>query len=462
MIPRSRGRAILVHMAGPVRSGLLGSVGLGVMALACQATVDFGGAGDPLPDPTPTPWLDPGDGRDGDLTVSSVVSQDGCRKLIAAATTSGEIAATAGIFQIGDRVLLHQVREDDRAVSGDATALGEVGLAGAWEIARLTALDVGSTVKVQFDRALSSSYGSAGMKRAQICAIPEYHRLTIGSNGVLRASAWNGEFGGLLVLSVQEELFVAGSIRADGAGFRGGKRTGGTNASNVTGLDYLFASGNGGGKGEGLDPYSYDTAGRGNRGNAGGGGNASNGGGGGGGNGGSGGFGGYAFSVLDPSTRGGPGAAVAVTGTAYRLFFGAGGGAGSENNSVGTAGAAGGGVVFVVAGRLAGNGYLSANGASAADAANDGAGGGGAGGTIAVWTYDASAFSGQFRANGGNGGGCVSNHGPGGGGGAGRVHAPKVGDAVPAALSAGVAGTAAGDVRGATGGGVAAATESSL
>jgi hypothetical protein len=113
--------------------------------------------------------------------------------------------------------------------------------------------------------------------------------------------------------------------------------------------------------------------------------------------------------------------------------MGGGGGAATTNNGTGSpgsgfasSGAAGGGMVFVRAGEIAGSGTINADGASAnSTVLNDGTGGGGAGGSVLVTSL--RSVGGQsltISADGGNGGsntGTGVAHGPGGGGGGGVV-----------------------------------------
>lgn len=113
---------------------------------------------------------------------------------------------------------------------------------------------------------------------------------------------------------------------------------------------------------------------------------------------------------------------------ANRVFFGGGGGAGANNpaNDAGTAGAPGGGAIFIDAGTLAGTGAIIANGNTAANTTgghNDAPGGGGAGGSMIVRAGSGSV--GSMQANGGNGGNQLitgaESEGPGGGGGGGMI-----------------------------------------
>lgn len=193
-------------------------------------------------------------------------------------------------------------------------------------------------------------------------------------------------------------------------------------------------------------------------GNAGGGGtdgrpadNAENSGGGGGANSGAGGIGGNSWNSNE--SFGGRGGVVTSPALTNRLTLGGGGGSGSTNNDyrLDTSGGAGGGLIFVKAGTVAGSGSLVANGqagrsvpAKGGDCpANgsgncDGGGGGGAGGGIVVLASSGSVASAQVQGGqGGNINGTI--HGPGGGGGGGYV-VTSSGVATTNVLTGGAAG----------------------
>jgi uncharacterized repeat protein (TIGR01451 family) len=206
---------------------------------------------------------------------------------------------------------------------------------------------------------------------------------------------------------------------------------------------------------EGLPNGSFA---RGAPGNAGGGGtdgdppaNDKNSGGGAGGNGGTGGLGGYgwnSFTALN-STDGGFGGAAFPANTSA-LVMGGGGGAGTTNNGsffisnankgadcgttctgIFSSGGAGGGIVIVHTGSVAGSGTITSNGQSTLSTLNDSTGGGGAGGSI-IFFANAGTLAGlTANANGGNGGTAWQiqapgafpgqRHGSGGGGGGGVI-----------------------------------------
>lgn len=139
---------------------------------------------------------------------------------------------------------------------------------------------------------------------------------------------------------------------------------------------------------------------------------------------------------------GGRPVANSVGGANARLFVGGGGGAGDGDNDAAGPGGKGGGLVFLIAGSVAGTGSILANGGNGGDVDvavgdwSDAAGGGGGGGTIVVSATTISAIA--IAADGGRGGnhaGGQTNEaeGPGGGGGGGYV---AVTDASAASISA--------------------------
>ena len=221
-------------------------------------------------------------------------------------------------------------------------------------------------------------------------------------------------------------------------------------------------------------PFAYQDLGAGNvgyaagsflargaPGNAGGGGTQHNAGGGGGSNVGQGGVGGNTFAFYSATNTGacvtlttgffgcgGDGARPmgglgggTLAASINTLIFGGGGGAGDINNACDAptlpqaAGGNGGGLIFIRAGTISGNGTLLANGQNALPGGRDAAGGGGAGGTVVVLT-NTNAPTLTIQANGGEGGNTAysgsggvpvnalragETQGPGGGGGGGAV-----------------------------------------
>jgi uncharacterized repeat protein (TIGR01451 family) len=432
-------------------------------------------------------------GRDGSPTITTSPNTyypATNAQTVATGATSLSLDAAVGATPIaaGDLLLVIQMQGADIESSNtDAYGDGVAGglatgsltnanfLAGQYEyVVAATALPLGGGA-LTLTTGLKKSYqnanatGTTGQRRFQVVRIPQYQNLTI--SGTVAPVAWNGSVGGILALDVTGQLaFASGAkIDASGLGFRGGagQRLLGA-SSGYTGTDYRAAAAAPGTtigahamKGEGtvgtpryvnsgtalldtgFDGYPGGSAGRGAPGNAGGGGdtsspldNTQNSGGGGGANGARGGRGGNAWQS-NAVVGGELGSPFSVPSTS-RLILGGGGGAGVTNDGTGTgptlgyasSGAAGGGIVLVRTGSVAGVGTILANGASANNTVqNDGSGGGGAGGAILVTANNTASLSSlTLAANGGNGGtntGTNINgsevHGPGGGGGGGIV-----------------------------------------
>lgn len=335
-----------------------------------------------------------------------------------------------GLFAVGDRVLLIQmqgasINESDDDAFGDVLAYDG---AGNYELARVCDIVGGSLVLE--NELINSDYTTAGL---QLITVPEYEDAVVTAE--LTGEAWDGTTGGVVALSVTNDLTLDAPINMDGKGFRGGAFE--NNASNCSFIipvfSYFYATPTDGGgrKGESVAPFiNAKEYGRGAQAGGGGGGNDHNSGGGGGANAGAGGVGGESISPSLFACSGrfpGEGGKVPTL-TADRFFLGSGGGAGDGNNFVGTSGGNGGGIVLIFAGSLTvgASASISANGIAAANTTGgDGGGGGGAGGSIYL---EAGSVSGTpvLSASGGKGAdvdnsGTDRCFGPGGGGGGGLI-----------------------------------------
>lgn len=324
----------------------------------------------------------------------------------------------------------------------------------------------------------TGSFVTQGQRTYQVIRVPQYASATLSSG--LTAMGWNGATGGVLAIDVSSQLTLGGTVAVDALGFRGGGGrilTGGTG----TATDYvtLATDATNGSKGEGIagtpryvvssvtaltqtptntgiEGYPNGSYSRGAPGNAGGGAtdadppaNDQNSGGGGGGNGGPGGQGGFGWNSA--GIVGGFGGS-SFPGTSSAMIMGGGGGAGTTNNGtwwsdatqtgnhdcganctgIYSSGAAGGGIVIMHAGAVAGTGTITANGSTALDAENDGGGGGGSGGSIRVLASSGGLGGLTVIATGGGGGDTWpaqapgtpfpgNRHGTGGGGGGGAL-----------------------------------------
>lgn len=336
------------------------------------------------------------------------------------------LSNAAGFFT-GDKVLIVQMKgavinETNTSSFGNIQNLGK---AGTYEVASVRSVQ-GNEVFLNF--ALENLYDPTG--KIQLVRVPRFQSAVV--TDTLTALAWNGEYGGVLVIEVSGLLELKAPVHANGMGFRGALRNvQPSDCSFITiadGFHYGLNNWRGSPKGEGIaGSVLGKEQGRGALANGGGGGNDHNSGGGGGANAGAGGgggeqnVGGFGCDGYFPGIGG-----KSLASFSDRMFMGGGGGSGHVNNiGAGSAGANGGGIVIIIASELKTNGFqISANGNMPLLANGDGAGGGGGGGTVFlnVQTARDEIF---VHAKGGNGG-LVNNssdrcYGAGGGGGGGCI-----------------------------------------
>ena len=160
-----------------------------------------------------------------------------------------------GFFAVGDEVLLIQMQgadilESNLSTFGDVSSMGG---AGSYELA--TVCDVAGSTVILENNLVNADYDPAG--QLQLITVPEYTDATV--NAELTGQAWNGTSGGVLALSVTNELTLDAPINMDGKGFRGGDFE---NAiSNCTWIipvnNYFYDTPNDGGgkKGESIAAY---------------------------------------------------------------------------------------------------------------------------------------------------------------------------------------------------------------
>ena len=376
----------------------------------------------------------------------------------------------------GDRVLIIQMKgatisSTDNSSFGNVTSIGN---AGKYEFSSICGF-LNNTIVLS--NHLLHSYDVSGV---QVVKVPVFTDVTV--NGTLRATEWDpvSETGGVIAFEASGTVTLNASISADSAGFKGGGLFVNTTdrCGEETAYYYSQAQSSGtnlGGspKGEGIAYYiSNREYGRGRQSNGGGGANVDNTGGGGGSNYGTGGNGGeksnsffcsantVGLGGITLNSFGYP-ASVTATSTNNKIFLGGGGGSGEMNNiysgttGAGTPGGDGGGIVFIKASTLIGNGYtISANGAQGVnpvlpvktEAAGDGGGGGGAGGVVLL---NVNNFSGSLTvqargANGSNAGFQDQCPGPGGGGGGGVIWSSGT---LPGTVTTNVSGGASGIIK---------------
>lgn len=260
-----------------------------------------------------------------------------------------------------------------------------------------------------YDRVRPDNYAAHGGKGEGTAGTPDQVLAVFSAPGVLLTSGSTSSNGSVTNATVSSQSIATNTTTylspQSPRSYSGGSR----------------AAGSPGNAGGGADDAAPST-------------NTENSGGGGGANFGAGGVGGFSFlSAQNVGGRGGNAAALSIN---NKLTMGGGGGSASGNNGYGLdmSGGAGGGVIFIKAGTVAGTGALVANGQAGRSIpslpggkcpANTylgcvGAGGGGAGGAIVVLASSGTIASAQ--AAGGEGGDINGNtHGPGGGGGGGLI-----------------------------------------
>ncbi len=363
-----------------------------------------------------------------------------------------------GALDVNSKVLIIQMKgasivTTNNSSFGDTTSLLE---AGDYEIGTVCYI-IGDSVFLFHE--LLNSYNTATGK-VQLVQFAEYYSAIV--TDTIKAQAWDNTAGtgGVIAISVDEDLVLNAPVSADSAGYRGGayRLSGNTCSNTFPSNNYYYNASStspqqsGAYKGEGVhDIASNMTGGRGAPANGGGGGNNHNNGGGGGANLAAGGAGGGNSSTVGclNDYHGHAGKALSSW-NGEKIFPGGGGGAGHSNASftVSYGGGHGGGIVFIHANTITGNGHaISANGKQGGPAVSDGASGGGAGGTIIMDILTGYTGSLSIQARGGNGGnendGGNSGrcYGAGGGGGGGVIYFTGT---LPGGITTNVTGGAAG------------------
>lgn len=349
--------------------------------------------------------------------------------------TLSNVNQTYHTFAAGEQVVVVQMKD---AVIGTNTSnnssfgtISAIASAGFFEEATINTIS-GTTMTL--NASLTKTYNTATNGSVQVVS---FNLLSSGNytlTSAVTAIPWDGNVGGVLAFQVGGTLTLSNSASTDGLGFRGGSASSGYESSceptvyDNTSSNYAY-------KGESIEgstTITYTThTGRGPLVSGGGGGSDDNGGGGGGSNYTSGGQGGQGWTCTTTNASGGlGGVTLGSYVSAGRVFMGGGGGGGQQNNGVGSAGTAGGGIIFIRAHVLtsscAGSVNISASGLSATNSGNDGAGGAGAGGSVVLNVDNFSVPSScplHIMASGGNGGNVTdpNAHGGGGGGGQGAV-----------------------------------------
>jgi hypothetical protein len=339
-------------------------------------------------------------------------------------------------LNMNDKVMIIQmkgaaVNTANTSGFGDTTSLNN---AGNYEIGTICTIR-GDTAYLFFN--LVNQYTVS--EKVQLVKFAEYYSANVIDT--LKAASWNNVSGtgGVIAISVAQDLTLNAPIFADSSGYDGGTAilSGGGTCALANGYTYnpnvvSPTTQTGAAKGEGAaDIASTINGGRGAPANGGGGGNYHNNGGGGGANltkGGNGG-GNSSFTGCIGNFKGLGGKAL-NSWSGAKIFAGGGGGAGHFNNNIPTHGGGnGGGIIFITTNNLIGNGYkITVNGQTGGSNVSDGASGGGAGGTIIMDILNSYTGSVVIQANGGNGGNADDGlssgrcYGAGGGGSAGVIY----------------------------------------
>ncbi|MEP6700395.1 MAG: T9SS type A sorting domain-containing protein [Bacteroidota bacterium] len=294
---------------------------------------------------------------------------------------------------INSRVVLVQMKgasiiTTNTSTFGDTTSLNG---AGNYEIGTVCYI-IGDSVFL-FHNLLNTYNTSTG--KVQLVQFAEYTSADIVDT--VKAASWDSTAGtgGVIAIYSNQDIILNAPIYADSSGYRGGVYIHHAGDCPFVGTGYAYdasATGtqNGAYKGECVADIPFDKDGaKGAPANGGGGGNNHNNSGAGGANltaGGNGGANssGVPFGCYNTGNYGRGGKALSSWG-GTKIFLGGGAGAGHANNGSITTnyGGNGGGIIFLWANNLIGNGKsISANGGKGGDSFGDGAGGGGAGGTM--------------------------------------------------------------------------------
>ncbi len=422
-------------------------------------------------------------------TLTSTVASGATTLTVASSSLNANSRFASGL-SAGELVMIIQMQGATmNTASSTSSSWGDITAnnnAGKFEFDEVASVPNSTTINLV--SGLVNSYTSTG--KVQVVRVPRYINFTLNSGASLTTQAWNGSTGGIIAIEDSGTTVINGTIDVSGLGFRGGAVDNGSASSGTLVTTYASTDSlQGGEKGEGIggSQTTYDGLGgrygRGSAANGGGGGNSHNSGGGGGANVGTiaswngfgnpdtttvstwktawdlegssfhantsngGGRGGYSWSKQsknplttapgnslwqgnDRANVGGYGGRP-LDNSGNRIFMGGGGGAGDANNSVGTSGSNGGGIVYILSGgAVSGStGIINANGSDAASVASggssDAAGGAGAGGAVVVYTGGASISNITINAKGGKGGSqndpANEAEGPGGGGAGGYI-----------------------------------------
>lgn len=323
-----------------------------------------------------SPW---GDGRDGNLTISTDTTQSVTNKSCSGTSGSNTLTIASSGFSNGDIVLIHQTR---------GTGVGQ------WQFAKV--VSGGGSTSLTLAKPLVYTFTDSGSSQAQVFYVPQYGDVTVNSTKTWSAPAWDGNVGGILVFASRGTVTINGSISANSKGF-------------IASGSYEYQGEGTSGVGTGSNTANGNAGGGSYRDGAGGGGNANSGSTGNNAGGGYIGVGGSSSGEADLDT----------------ITFGGSGGSARD-----VFGGNGGGIILVICLSITidnSTGLITstgANGASHVTGNNEyGGAGAGAGGSIGLQARVATLNTTRITASGGTGGTTnASNSASGGNGSVGRIH----------------------------------------
>jgi hypothetical protein len=136
---------------------------------------------------------------------------------VSAVTVNSATVTAIGPFQVGDKVLIIQMKgatitTSNTVAFGTITALGN---AGNFEFATISSIS-GNTVT--FSSNLCKTYTPSG--KVQLVKVPVYTNATIV--GTVTAQPWNGTTGGIVAIEATNSITFNANINVSGQGFLGG------------------------------------------------------------------------------------------------------------------------------------------------------------------------------------------------------------------------------------------------
>jgi gliding motility-associated-like protein len=370
-------------------------------------------------------------------TYSQVTKIDTCRWAL---TVGGGVA-----YKVGQKILIIQMQGAiiDSSATSTFGSIKNISVAGNYEYGTIDSI-AGTILFLK--NPLLKSYNTAA--DVQVVSVPQYTDVQI--TGTLKASAWDGKKGGVLIFEATGNVYAASNIDASATGFTGSTPSYNTGSCHSNGYYYSSLSNGGNSKGYGIAVSSKNYPyGRGSNANGGGGGDDVDAGGGGGSNYGIGGIGGkeWDYTCSSPIANGGIGGISLSTYESSKLFMGGQGGSGSNYTDYATAGVAGGGIVIIKAKNIyagSGKSVMSNGGDQTTSSQYDAGGGGGGGGSVAITSTNIYGTL-KVSVRGGNGGSANASHcnGPGGGGGGGTIYYSQTSTRIKTSnvLSGGLPGT---------------------